>query len=159
MTKAAKPVLRTAYNYAYENPPTAVEGVSLTEQHHLDSCDINLIMARYQKTGVIDHVSKYEPMYGEMDGATFLEKQRAITNVITMFEDLPSTAREHFGHDPAAFLDFAMSIDDKTDRSELVRAGLMSESDFAAQALIRETNVDPEAPQAVSEEPPEGDDC
>ena len=44
--------------------PTVIQGKSLTEQHHAKACDINSIMAKYVKTGVLDHITRYEPTYG-----------------------------------------------------------------------------------------------
>ena len=42
---------------------------TLAQQHSKDEVDINLIMARYIKTGVLDHVAKYQPQYSENLGA------------------------------------------------------------------------------------------
>ena len=143
------PELRTAYNYSYENQPTDVAGDSMTEQHHKDSCDINLIMRKYQRTGMIDHVNKYAGHYGDLDGTTFQDQQLAVAKAISMFEELPSSAREHFDHDPAKFLDFAMTIDDSTERSELVAAGLLDPDPYDPPTELARARE--EAPEPSSE--------
>lgn len=40
-------------------------GPSRTQQHFMDSCDINKILAKYRKTGVIEHVKRAKAMYGD----------------------------------------------------------------------------------------------
>lgn len=102
---------------------------SLTEQHHKDSCDVNLIMARYQKTGLIDHVKKHGGDYGFCDGATFQEHMFAIRKANEMFHDLPSSAREYFDQKPEKFLDFVDSLPDGPEGTQqLVKLGLAPES-------------------------------
>ena len=138
--------LRHAYNYEYPRIKTPSLEPSLTEQSHADSCNINLIMRKYQRTGMIDHVAKYAPEYGLMDGADFQAKQNAVANAITMFEELPSSAREHFDHDPAKFLDFAMSINDETERSELIRAGLLDPDPYDTPTVLAKARRDDPTP-------------
>lgn len=111
--KAVKqPALRHAYSphnaadYAIHS-----DQESMTKQSFKESCDINNIMAKYQKTGVIDHISIYEAHYGEMSGQDFKEQLDQVTFAMTMFNDLPSAAREYFEQDPAKFLDFMDNCD------------------------------------------------
>jgi len=42
-----------------------------TEQFHKKECDVNLIIQKYDKTGLIDHVSKFEANFGDMTGQDF----------------------------------------------------------------------------------------
>jgi len=78
---------------------------SMTKQSYKDSCDVNKILARYQKTGVIDHVKAHGGDYGFMDGSTYQEQMLQITKAQSMFNELPSKARAYFENDPAKFLD------------------------------------------------------
>lgn len=77
-----------------------------TQQQFKDECDINNIMARYQVTGVVDHVAKYEGQYGEIPEIDYHQAMSVIADANSMFEELPSTVRDHFGNDPAKFLAF-----------------------------------------------------
>ena len=94
---------------------------SMTEQHHQESSDINNIMKKYTETGIVDHVSKYEPVYGDHSGADFHEAMSIVANAQSMFLDLPAQAREKFDNDPAKFLDYVDTIDiDTVDPAELL---------------------------------------
>lgn len=85
---------------------------SMTQQSFKEQCDVNNIMAKYQKTGVIDHINVYEGHYGDVDGTTFTEAMQTVANAQTMFMDLPSRAREAFDHDPAKFLDYVNNLEE-----------------------------------------------
>lgn len=76
-----------------------------TEQNHARSCDINTIMARYVKTGVIDHINKHSAKYGDVSGADFTAAQLLVAEQKTVFEELPAYAREHFDNDVATYLE------------------------------------------------------
>lgn len=82
---------------------TGVEG--MTEQHHAKSVNINAIMARYAKTGVIDHINKHESSYGEVSGLEYHQALSLVAAQKTIFEELPSFARNHFENDVSKYLD------------------------------------------------------
>lgn len=84
---------------------------SKTVQSFQKSCDINNIMRRYQKTGVIEHINRNEPRYGIATGQTFKEAMDLLASAQAMFDELPSEARKHFNHDPAAFFDYINGVD------------------------------------------------
>lgn len=84
---------------------------SKAQQHMAKACDINNIMARYQKTGAIDHVVKYEGQYGDVPALDFREALDKVTQAQQMFADLPSSLRDRFGHDPYEFLHFVQNAD------------------------------------------------
>lgn len=79
---------------------------TLTQQHSKDETDINKIMARYIKTGVIDHLAKYQPQYTDNNAIDYHESQNIIIKANDMFGDLPSSIRREFDNDPAKFLDY-----------------------------------------------------
>jgi len=82
---------------------------TMTKQSFKKACDINQIMLRYQKTGIVDHVAKHGASYLDLDGSTYLEHMNVVANAQTMFEELPSKARTYFDHDPVKFLDYVSS--------------------------------------------------
>lgn len=94
---------------------------SLTQQHSKDEVDINLIMARYIKTGVIDHVAKYQPQYTENSQQDYHQSMNIILKSNEMFAELPSSVRKQFSNDPAAFLDF---VNDESNHDKLQDMGL-----------------------------------
>lgn len=80
---------------------------SLTEQHHKESCDINSILGRAQRTGVIEHVRASQGYYGTAPtGDDFQRHQNVVAKALSMFETVPSHIRREFDNDPAKYLDF-----------------------------------------------------
>lgn len=79
-------------------------GKTLTEQHHEKACNINNIMAKYAKTGIIDHVNRHEARYGDVTGADFESAMALVKQAEEEFLGLPAAIRAHFNNDPAAYL-------------------------------------------------------
>jgi len=85
---------------------------SLTRQEFAEECDINTIMARYEKTGVISHVNRAEPFY--LDTTLYPGLQGAMDafrEAATQFALLPAAVRREFDNDPQKFVDFAVEPD------------------------------------------------
>jgi len=95
---------------------------TLVQQNLAEETDINRIVAKYQKTGVFTHVSRYAGEYGDFSGVpdykTGLERIQAADE---MFMSLPSKIRDRFGNDPAKFIEFAT---DEKNLDELQKMGL-----------------------------------
>lgn len=94
---------------------------SLTQQHSKDEVDINNIMARYIKTGTIDHVSKYQGQYLENSDLDYHQSQNIVKKADEMFAELPSTVRREFQNNPSEFLKF---VSDEKNHSKLAEMGL-----------------------------------
>ncbi len=116
-----------------------------TKQSCKDECDINLIMAKYQRTGAIEHRNRHRADYGFATSHDFSSAMRTVVIAQEMFDGLPSSIRQRFGQDPGAFLDFVQDADNE---SELRRLGLLAAD---------EDVVDVEAPDAAPCSPPEED--
>lgn len=80
-------------------------GKTMTEQHHKKACDINTIMARYQKTGLVDHVNRHSGSYGDATGADFKAAQDLVATHKSIFEELPAQIRAEYDNDVAIYLD------------------------------------------------------
>jgi len=119
-----------------------IVGESLAKQSMRDECDINQIMAKYQKTGAVSHLNKHGADYGFASGEDFSESMRVITAAQGMFDDLPSSVRTRFGNDPALFLDF---VQDEENVDEMVKLGL-------AEEVVLETAPKETAEEVVVEE-------
>lgn len=140
---------------------TELEGESMTVQDAKDECDINRILAKFNRTGVIDHVAKYEPQYGEMTGVDFQDAMFKVSSAQTMFQELPAATRRKFDDDPAKFLDF---VSDKANRDQFVELGIASDSLIAeaasaaadAIASVEETGGQG-SPESPGEAPPGGE--
>lgn len=93
-----------------------------TQQHFKDECDINFIVDRWVKTGVLTHVSHAEAVVGDFDGPE--DYQEAVERVFKAqesFQALPSEIRSRFANDPALLMRF---VSDPENQAEAVKLGL-----------------------------------
>lgn len=89
-----------------------------TIQEQSAATDINNILARFNRTGIIDHVQKNEPYYGEFGEFDFHHNQNMITKITESFMELPAKTRREFDDDPANFAEFISqqkNVDDMKD--------------------------------------------
>ncbi len=93
--------------------------VTMTEQNHKDTCDVNKIMARYKKTNTIDHLNKYGPMYGDIPSIDLLTAMETTKKANEMFDALPSAVRNKFENQPGLFLDFVQNPENESEMQEL----------------------------------------
>lgn len=101
-----------------------------TRQEFEHECEINNIMAKYQKTGLVDHVTKYNPTYGDYDPIDFQTALNTINEGEAMFAELPSAARKYFNNSPGEFMTF---IQDPDNIDKMVELGLASKPVQAPQ--------------------------
>ena len=75
-----------------------------TKQSFKDSTDINKIMDKARKTGVVTHVGKYGNEYGDFsDVPDLLEAMTRLGRAQEIFDDLPGEVRREFNHDIQQF--------------------------------------------------------
>lgn len=87
-------------------------GPSLTKQSSKDECDINTIMAKYAKTGILEHTREHHGEYGDYaEASTFLESQIIVHEAQEMFNTIPANVRKDFNNSPAEFLEFVQNPD------------------------------------------------
>lgn len=96
----------------------------LTQQNFQEETDINNIMAKFAKTGLVDHVNKVTGSYG--DFTSVQDYQLHLDQVMAAnaaFMQLPSAVRRRFDNDPAHLLSF---LQDDRNRDEAVKLGLVN---------------------------------
>lgn len=126
----------------YDLPPSPVQpvgGPSMTLQDAKDECDINKIIARYQRTGSWSGtmaIPSVVPQYGDFSSSmSYQEAQNVLIAAQTAFDGLSSQLRKRFNNDPSQMLDF---LEDVSNREEAIKLGLI---------------IAPEPPSAVIVEP------
>lgn len=97
-----------------ENGPGAVQSFK-------DEANINNIMAKFQRTGALEWVERNAGQYEDVSGVDFNESMDTVVRAREMFEELPSSIRDKFRNDPAAFFDF---VNDPAHIDELRELGL-----------------------------------
>lgn len=111
--------IRAAFD-AHERVVQEPGGPSMAKQAFKDECDINQILRRFQKTGLVEHVRQTQGRYGDFVSAPeFQEACNLVIEARAMFDSLPSKVRKRFDNDPAAFLDFAQNPENEEGMREL----------------------------------------
>lgn len=93
-------------------------------QSFKDECDINHLLAKYFKTGVINHFNKQSPLFADAVNVDLLEAHNIINDAKEMFSSLPSKVRTRFDNSPEKYLQF-LSIPEN--RTEAAHLGLLQE--------------------------------
>lgn len=107
---------RTPYDGKRKRVATSFKGtVSAAVQDQKDSTDINNILRRFQATGLIEHVNKYEPQYGEFSQYDYHENLTKIREVEQAFGELPSSVRNEFDNDPQQWIEHIANPDNVDD--------------------------------------------
>lgn len=99
-------------------------GNSLVEQHHKQICDINHIVRRFRKTGLIDHVSNLQARYDDFTGVgSYHECMNKLVQAEEAFLQLPAEVRKEFQNDPGIMLD---EIQKPENYDRMVELGLLA---------------------------------
>lgn len=117
--------IRRAYDGSRVAVTVDCEGFSRTKQSFKEECDINNIMKKFEKTGVVSHVKQYGGSYGDIsDAMDYKESVELVIKAQDMFMTLPAKLRSRFGNNPAEFLDF---VSDPSKKAEMKDLGLLRE--------------------------------
>lgn len=87
--------------------PKVVCGKGRTKQSFKEQCDVNKIVEKFARTGLIAHLAQGVPRF--MDVSELPDYRTALTQVKKAqlyFEDLPANVREVFDNDVARFVDW-----------------------------------------------------
>lgn len=95
------------------------EGKGRTRQSFKAECDINTIMARFKKTGVMDFTSRYQPRYADVTAADFTKSMHVVAEARSMFFAMPAHIRDRFENKPEAFLEFVQNPNNKEEARAL----------------------------------------
>lgn len=109
------------YNWGDRRVPTIIEGPSMTKGSHAADCDVNQIVAKYDRMGVLNHITRAEGVYADVsDIGSYSEAIATVRDAEKAFLDLPSGLRSHFDHDPAQYLDWSAQASPEA-REDLLR--------------------------------------
>ena len=149
-------VEKRKFNSGYSPIPeadTVVVGESMTEQSHTKHCDIDNIVNRFTRTGVLDHVNQREPQYTDVSSCPDYHGALGVVRATEeMFASLPAELRDRFANDPGRYLEW---INDPANAEEAVELGLLpGEQGGAVKPPASETPpADPAEPAAPASEP------
>jgi len=80
---------------------------SMTKQSLKDDADVNKIIKRYNKTGVLPNMNKLESIYGQITSQDLQDALNKVDSSYEAFSEVPSDIRAQFGNDAGAFIDYA----------------------------------------------------
>lgn len=116
-----KTIARPEVDFPSEDPNSK----SITNQSDRDGADINLIMAKYEKTGLITDAitgAQRQPQYGDFtEVGDFYTNQIKIARVNQAFSALPAHIRSRFQNDPQSLINF---LSDPQNDAEAIKLGL-----------------------------------
>ena len=140
--KIRKALSRERHSKKFTQPSKAV-------QSSRDECDINVIMARYRHTGMIDHVETYRGDYGDFTAVQDFEtSMNQIKAAEAMFMSLPADVRKAFDNEPSKFIEAVATADDET----LQEMGLMPAADRPAPVVADPEPEPSDTPSDSSED-------
>lgn len=123
---ASSTIYRTCRNVIGKKAGIVITTPSRTKQAFREECDINRIMARYELTGQIEHLSTKRPYYGDFsqfeDYQSMLNKVQVATDA---FNALPSELRKELDYKPHKLFEW---IQNPENRQRAVKYGLMQDN-------------------------------
>lgn len=125
---------------------------SLTHQSFAKETNINSIMARFEKTGLIEHLNQRQGQYGDFsDVPDYQSALGQVADAQKMFDDLPAKIRKLFNNQPLEFLEFAQNPDNY---GQLVELGLAPPLKDASPVQGQNSSDGPKREEKSSEEAP-----
>lgn len=121
---------KTAYGPKEKVAMDFSTATSMTKQSFKDECDVNLIIKKYSRTGIIAHLNELEAQYGDLVGLDFQEAMDLVAGANSLFEQLPAAARKKFRNDPAVFLDF---MSNPANADQMVELGLATKREVETE--------------------------
>ncbi len=129
-------------HHAYDPPPKvriSKWGKSRTRQSEAAALDINNIMRKYEKTGILP-VEGREAFYADVSTMPdYRSALAAVESADDAFMALPAAVRSRFDNEAALFLDFCSDPDN---RDEMVTMGLL-EAELEVEPAIPAPDVPP----------------
>lgn len=113
---------QNAYSEPFRGSDLECKDPSLAQQQFKDDVDINVLLERFQVTGVMPQ-GVVLPSYGDFSAVVdFRSAQDALRRARDAFMELPAQVRSRFNNDPQELLEF---VSKDENRAEAERLGLV----------------------------------
>lgn len=113
------------------------EGEGKTKQEFKNRCNINTIMSKYNKTGVLGEpltASNRKPFFGDFSKISSMqEAQNMIIDANNQFMKLPANIRKEFGNDVLSLIEF---LSDENNLEKAKELGLVKKDDIKIEPPI-----------------------
>jgi hypothetical protein len=97
---------------------------SLTKASFAKDLNINNIIKKFQRTGILQKANDFEGTYGEFTSMDLREAIEKVDRAQSLFLEVPSQIRAQFNNDAGAFIDYATN---PTNLSQLRDWGLAND--------------------------------
>lgn len=95
-------------------------GPSLTKQAERDETDINVIMKKYEKTGVLESWNSRPGRYADVSSVyEYMDALNIVQMAEESFANLPAEVRDACGNDPAGLLELVFDPERKAEAEAL----------------------------------------
>jgi len=122
-----------------------------TQQHFVDEVNVNNIVKKYQKTGVVSHVKRVEAKYGDFSRlGDYAENMAIVAQAKQAFEQLPATIRAKVDNDPQKFYDW---LKDSKNWEEAEKLGFLTISETGTP--VSQPATPPEKPASPAKNTPD----
>lgn len=99
---------------------------SMTEQQFKEDTDVNIIMNKLLKKGIMPKFVSKTGTYGDFRGAPdYYEAMQNVARAQSDFNELPSKIRNRFNNDPQQLMDF---LNDTKNDEEALKLGLITKT-------------------------------
>lgn len=112
------------------HPPS---GQDRTQQHLRDETNINHIIAKFKRTGVLQGARTTPPKFGDFTSADFMEMHNLVLQAKDDFMSLSARLRSRFANDPARLMAW---LENPQNHDEAVRLGLIKTDDQVVDPYI-----------------------
>lgn len=125
-------IIRNAYSKVEdEGIDCSKGGPSLTKQSLSAEMDINNIMSRYTKNGILPDLIKENAIYGDFSASLdYQQSMEVVLKAQEQFDALDASVRDRFKNDPVEFLAFA---EDPKNAQGLIDLGLATARELPSQ--------------------------
>lgn len=102
---------------------TVDTGPGEVQQQFADLVDINKIVSGFEKTGMVTHLNKREPFYGDVSEISgYQESLNIVNRADELFMALSAEVRSRFANDPALMVEF---LSDDKNLDEAIKLGMV----------------------------------
>lgn len=144
MTTKKKSEPQTFNHYAHRKITVDCSSPKLTEQHHAKACDINNIVAQFQKTGIMPQSFKIPNYLDNTSTPDLVDVFYTVQEAQEAFLTLPSNIRKLMDNDPAQMERFMLNPEN-TDI--LKKHGLLVDKPQTQQKSTQEPETKKETPE------------
>lgn len=113
-----------------------------TQQHFQEQCNINTIVEKARKTGLLSHVNSRIPQYADVSKIPdYMQAMEIIIKADNAFYSLDAKTRERFANDPANMVEF---LRDPKNYDDAVKLGLVEKPKEPVPEVIQKVRIVPD---------------